>query len=108
MTLSGDRVTLLVDNYKKYLLTNKHPDTVRGCMTDVRHYLGWCADHGVELGPVDDESTYSGIANICLTIVIAMCQQLLKNWRSSSLLLLSWLQLLALVENLLVKIICLA
>jgi site-specific recombinase XerD len=55
MTLSKDRVTLLVDDYKKYLLADKNPDTVRGYVTDIRDYLGWCEDHGDDIGPVDDD-----------------------------------------------------
>ena len=55
MKLTNNRVTNLLEEYKKYLLTDKHPDTVRGYVTDVRHYLGWCADCGTEFGPVDDD-----------------------------------------------------
>lgn len=55
MTLSKDRVTILVDDYKRYLLTDKHPDTVRGYVTDIRDYLRWCEDHEVDIGPVDDD-----------------------------------------------------
>lgn len=55
MALSKDRVSILIDDYKKYLLADKHPDTVRGYVTDIRDYLGWCADHGAEIGPVDDD-----------------------------------------------------
>lgn len=55
MTLSKDRVTILVNDYKKYLLTDKHPDTVRGYVTDIRDYLGWCEDRGADIGPVDDD-----------------------------------------------------
>jgi hypothetical protein len=39
MTLSKDRVTTLVDDYKRFLLTDKHPDTVRGYVTDIKDYL---------------------------------------------------------------------
>ena len=53
MTLSKDRVTILVNDYKKYLLTDKHPDTVRGYVTDIRDYLGWCEDCGADIGPVN-------------------------------------------------------
>lgn len=55
MTLSKDRVTTLVDDYKKYLLTDKHPDTVRGYVTDIRDYLGWCENRGTEIGQVNDD-----------------------------------------------------
>lgn len=52
MTLSKDRVTTLVDDYKQHLLTDKHPDTVRCYVTDIRDYLGWCENHGAEIGQV--------------------------------------------------------
>lgn len=55
MPLSKDRVTILVNDYKKYLLTDKHPDTVRGYVTDIRDYLGWCEDRGADTGPVNDD-----------------------------------------------------
>ena len=54
MTLSKDLVTSLVDDYRQYLLTDKHPDTVRGYVTDIRDYLGWCEARGADLGPVND------------------------------------------------------
>jgi site-specific recombinase XerD len=54
MTLSKDRVTILVDDYKKYLLTDKHLDTVRGYVTDIKDYLGWCENRGADIGPVND------------------------------------------------------
>ena len=55
MTLSKDLVTSLVDDYRQYLLTDKHPDTVRGYVTDIRDYLGWCEARGADLGPVNDD-----------------------------------------------------
>ena len=55
MTLSKDHVTILVDDYKKYLLTDKHPDTVRGYVTDIKDYLGWCENRGADIGPVNDD-----------------------------------------------------
>lgn len=55
MTLSKDYVAILIGDYKNYLLTNKHPDTVRGYVTDIRHNLEWCADYGIEIRLVDDD-----------------------------------------------------
>ena len=55
MTLSKDRVTNLVNDYKKYLLTDKHPDTVRGYVTDISDYLRWCEDRGADIGHVNDD-----------------------------------------------------
>jgi site-specific recombinase XerD len=55
MTLSKDHVITLVDDYKKYLLTDKHPDTVRGYVTDIRDYLGWCVTCGTDIGQVNDD-----------------------------------------------------
>ena len=55
LTLSTDRVTTLVDDYKKYLLADKHPDTVRGYVTDIRDYLGWCENRGTDIGQVNDD-----------------------------------------------------
>jgi site-specific recombinase XerD len=55
MTLSKDRVSTLVNDYKKYLLTDKHPDTVRGYLTDIRDYLGWCESRGSDIEQVNDE-----------------------------------------------------
>lgn len=55
MTLSKDRVTTLVDDYKKFLLTDKHPDTVRGYVTDIKDYLGWCEHRGTDIGQVNDD-----------------------------------------------------
>ena len=55
MALSKDRITTLVNDYKKYLLTDKHPDTVRGYLTDIRDYLGWCENCGADIGQVNDD-----------------------------------------------------
>jgi site-specific recombinase XerD len=55
MTLSKDRVSTLVNDYKKYLLTDKHPDTVRGYLTDIRDYLGWCESRGFDIEQVNDD-----------------------------------------------------
>ena len=55
MALSKDRVITLVDDYKKYLLTDKHPDTVRGYVTDIKDYLGWCMNRGTDIGQVNDD-----------------------------------------------------
>jgi site-specific recombinase XerD len=55
MTLSKDRVTSLVDDYKRFLLTDRHPDTVRGYVTDIKDYLGWCEHRGTDIGQVNDD-----------------------------------------------------
>lgn len=55
MALSNDRLTALVNDYKKHLLTDKHPDTVRGYVTDIKDYLGWCKDQGADIGKVNDD-----------------------------------------------------
>ena len=49
------QLTTLVDDYKKFLLTDKHPDTVRGYMTDIKDYLGWCEHRETDIGQVNDD-----------------------------------------------------
>jgi len=53
--LSQDRIVVLISDYQKYLLEDKHPDTVRSYVADVKGYLKWCAHNGVDMGPVDEE-----------------------------------------------------